>query len=146
MGLTQLMLKGVNKVPAVDQALLDAMGGDPNSAYFWSAFAVGAGEALLLHLPYVPECDNWGLCLYNYWWESLDYTQAQINLNKFTAAPNADGSITIVISDEQPEGGNWLSTLGHTRGNMMLRWTHEKETVPHHAELVRLDYINRKEV
>src|SRR3546814_1790973 len=77
-----------------------------------------SGEALLLHLPYVPECDNWGLCLYNYWLESLDYTQAQINLNKFTAAPNGDGSITIVISDEQPEGGNWLSTLGHTRGKI----------------------------
>src|SRR3546814_10493348 len=77
MGLTQLMLKGVNKLPAVDQALMDAMGGDPNYAYFWSAFAVEPGEALLLHLPYVPECDNWGLCLYNYWLESLDYTQAQ---------------------------------------------------------------------
>src|SRR3546814_8513190 len=75
---------------------------------------------LLLHLPYVPECDNWGLCLYNYWLESLDYTQAQIDLNKFTAAPNGDGSITIVISDEQPQGGNWHSTMGHRPGNRMF--------------------------
>src|SRR3546814_7682223 len=44
MGLTQLMLKGVNKLPAVDQALMDAMGGDPNYAYFWSAFAVEPGD------------------------------------------------------------------------------------------------------
>src|SRR3546814_20777948 len=52
MGLTQLMLKGVNKLPAVDQALMNAMGGDPYNAYIFSAFAVEPGDALLLLLPY----------------------------------------------------------------------------------------------
>src|SRR5690606_29386721 len=60
------LAQGENRMPASSEATMKAMGGDPNYAYFWSTYRVQPDEALLVHLPYVPECENWGLCLYNY--------------------------------------------------------------------------------
>ena len=108
---------------------MQAMGGDPNYSYYWSAFRIEPDQALLIHLPEVPECENWGLCLYNYWLESLDYTRSKINLNKFTSKANSDGSVTIVVAHRRPDGGNWLDTRGHVLGNMMFRWTSAKQQV-----------------
>ncbi len=142
MGLTRLMEKLENTLPPVDQKLMDAMGGDPNYAYYWSSFNLAPGEALLVHFPEVPESEYWGLCLYNYWLESLDYTKALTNLNCFNSHLNSDGSLTIVIADEKPLGGNWLNTLGHARGNMMMRWTKRKKAIDPATELVRLTDVD----
>jgi hypothetical protein len=146
LGLAAMMSRNVNGLPAVDEALMKAMGGDPNYFYYWSAFRVQPDEALLVHLPEVPECENWGLCLYNYWLESLDYTRAPINVNKFTARSNPDGSVTIVVAHRQPEGGSWLSTRDHVLGNMMFRWTAAKKNVAPRTALVRLDAVDWQSV
>jgi hypothetical protein len=140
--LAGILGKDVNGLPAVDEALMQAMGGDPNYLYYWSAFKVEPDQALLIHLPEVPECENWGLCIYNYWLESLDYSRARINLNKFTSTPNPDGSVTIVLAHRQPEGGEWLSTCDHVLGNMMFRWTSAKKNVAPRTALVQLDAID----
>jgi hypothetical protein len=146
-GRTFLRLAGilgqdVNGLPGVDETMMQAMGGDPNYTYYWSAFRVEPDQALLVHLPEVPECENWGLCLYNYWLESLDYTRSIINLNKFTAAANPDGSVTMVVAHRRPEGGAWLDTCNHVLGNMMFRWTSAKRVVAPQTALVRLDAID----
>jgi hypothetical protein len=142
LGLTRLMAKLENVLPPVDQKLMDAMGGDPNYAYYWASYRLAPGEALLIHYPQVPQSEYWGLCLYNYWLESLDYSKARINLSDSNAKLNPDGSLTIVIAEQRPDGGNWLSTLGHYRGNMMMRWTKRKKAVHPQTELVRLDSVD----
>lgn len=140
--LANILARDVNGLSAADENTMKIMGGDPNYSYYWSAFRVEPDQALLIHLPEVPECDNWGLCLYNYWLEALDYNRARINLNKFTSAANADGSVTIVVAHQQPEAGNWLSTCDHVFGHMMFRWTRAKKQVAPQTALVGLDDID----
>ncbi|HEY2659761.1 MAG TPA: DUF1214 domain-containing protein [Caulobacteraceae bacterium] len=142
LNLAGILRQDVNGLSAADETIMQAMGGDPNYRYFWSAFRIEPDEALLVHLPEVPECENWGLCLYNYWLESLDYTRARINLNKFTTTPNLDGSVTMVLAHRRPDGGEWLDTCNHVLGNMMFRWTSAKKVVAPQTTLVRLDAID----
>ena len=142
LNLASQLAEGVNALPAADEKIMQAMGADPNYLYYWSAFRVEPDQALLIHLPEVPECENWGLCLYNYWLESLDYTRARINLNKFTSHANPDGSVTIVVAHREPQGGNWLNTCNHVLGNMMFRWTSVKKNVAPQTALVPLDAID----
>lgn len=142
LNLASILAQGVNKLPAASEAIMQKMGGDPNYSYYWSAFRVEPDQALLVHLPEVPECENWALCLYNYWLESLDYTRARINLNKFTSTANPDGSVTIVVAHRQPGGGNWLNTCDHVLGNMMFRWTGAKKKVAPQTALVKLDEVD----
>jgi hypothetical protein len=142
LNLARILGQNVNGLPAADETIMQSMGGDPNYLYYWSAFRVEPDEALLIHLPEVPECENWGLCLYNFWLESLDYTRAKINLNKFTSEQNPDGSVTIVVAHHRPQGGNWLDTCNHVLGNMMFRWTSAKKNVAPQTALVKLDAID----
>jgi hypothetical protein len=142
LGLSKLMAEHVNVLPVVSPDLMKAMGGDPNYLYYWASFIVQPDEALTIHVPTVSECENWGLCLYNHWLESLDHTRSQINLNKFTAKQNDDESMTIIVSDQAPPGGNWLDTQKHTRGNMMFRWTRVKDVVHPKTKLVKLNEAN----
>ncbi|MDB6063267.1 MAG: hypothetical protein JWM78_3370 [Verrucomicrobiaceae bacterium] len=140
--LTQTINSEMNRLILVDQQLMLSMGGDPNYAYFWGGYDLQPGEALLIHFPDVPHTETWGLCLYNYWLESLDYTKARINLNKNLAVHNPDGSLTIVVSDEKPAQGNWLDTLGHRRGSIMSRWIKPERVVLPLCEVVRLEGVN----
>lgn len=142
LNLAQTLRGGENRLPAADEETMRTMGADPNYAYFWSSFRVEPDQALLVHLPEVPECENWGLCLYNYWLESLDYTRAKINLNKFTSTANPDGSVTIVVAHRRPDGGNWLDTCNHVLGAVMFRWTSAKKIVAPQTALVQLDAID----
>jgi hypothetical protein len=140
--LTATMMKSVNQLPRVDQNFMLSMGADPNYAYFWGSFDLKPGEALLVHFPEVPNAENWNLCLYNYWLESLDFTKARIYLSKPMAQLNADGSLTIVVSDEKPTHGNWLDTLGHQQGCMMSRWIKPDRVVLPLTEVVRLNAVD----
>lgn len=142
LNLAGILGQDVNGLPAVDEKLKDKLGGDPSYAFFWSAFHVEPDQALLIHLAEVPECESWALCLYNHWLESLDYTRARINLNKYTCTPNTDGSVTIVVAHRQPDGGNWLNTCNHAHGNMMFRWINAKQTVAPQTALVQLNEID----
>jgi hypothetical protein len=142
LSLAETLRRGENALPIADEALMAAMGADPNYRYYWSSFRVEPDQALLVHLPEVPQCESWGLCLYNYWLESLDYTRAKINLNKTTATPNPDGSVTILDAHRRPDAGNWLDTCNHVQGAMMFRWISAKKEVAPKTALARLDSID----
>ena len=61
--------------------------------------------------PRVPRCSTWNLQLCNVWFESLDYTASQIHINGSNAVYEADGGVTICISERDPGAPNWLRTL-----------------------------------
>jgi len=132
------MAKDINTLPAVDLEYITSLGGDPNYTYFWSAFNIEPEKVLLVHLPTVPECDTWGLCLYNYWLESLDYHKTTVLLNKFTAVANPDGSVTMAICASNPNTVNWLDTCNHQQGNIIFRWTRVKNAVAPQTKLVNI--------
>lgn len=127
-----------NTLPPADQAYIASIGGDPNIYYYLSAFRLSRGEALLVHLPEVPPCEMWNFQLCNHWLESLDYTNHTIHLNRSTATPNDDGSITLVVSDESPGVPNHLETCGHSMGTMVFRWTRAERIVHPQCQVVKL--------
>lgn len=136
------MAKDVNTLPAVDLEYIKSLGGDPNYTYFWSAFNINPEQALLVHLPFIPDCDTWSLCLYNFWLESLDYHKTTVILNKFTAQANPDGSVTMVISSSNPNTLNWLNSCHRQQGNIIFRWTRVEQAVAPQTKLVDLKDAN----
>ncbi len=111
----------VNRLPRFSPEKASAAGGDPNIAYYHSAFRIEPDEVLVIEAT-PPECDYWNFQLANYWLESLDYRFHDIHLNKGTAVEAADGSVRIVIAHEDPGCANWLDPCGHVEGTMCWRW------------------------
>ena len=57
--------------------------------------------------------------------ESFDWHLAKmvnVTSNKFMSTPNADGSVTLVLSERDPQQPNWVFTQGHSAGLMSLRF------------------------
>ena len=110
-----------NALPEDDQALCHAAGGDPNIHYYQSYWKLAPDEALLVHWTDIPECQTWNLQISDYWMESLDFRFFQVCVNRFTAVYEEDGSVYVVIAEQDPGPGypNWLRTLGHGQGSML---------------------------
>jgi hypothetical protein len=111
----------MNELPLQDPERIRKAGGDPNIFYYSAAWSVAEDEFLVIRIPTLPECKAWGLQINNVWTESLDYTRAPIHLNQSTAHYDADGGVTIVVSEQDPGRPNWLRTQGHRSGTANLR-------------------------
>lgn len=132
-----------NQLPSADQALCQSVGGDPNIHYYHSHWQLAADEALVIHLPRIPDCRFWNIQINNYWMESLDYRYHRIHLNQHSAAVAADGSVTIVLAHRDPGHPNWLQTAGHDQGTMCLRWVGATEFVDPETRHCKLADIAR---
>ena len=69
----QSYLAHPNRLPLADQKVCQAAGGDPNIVYYHSYWQLADDEALVIHLPRIPDCRFWNLQINNWWMESLDY-------------------------------------------------------------------------
>lgn len=134
----QGFLPHVNQLPPQDQAPFRAAGGDPNITYYHSSWQLTDDEALVVHLPRIPECRFWNLQINNWWMESLDYRYHRICHNQTSAKPDTDGGVTLVIAHRDPGHVNWLTTAGHARGTMCFRWVGAKEHVHPQTRIVKL--------
>ena len=130
-----------NTLPLWDQAFCQAVGGDPNIAYYHGHFALQPDEAMVITLPRIPPCQTWNIQVDNYWMESLDYRYHRISLNAHTAQVNADGSVTLVLAGSNPGVDNWLSTAGHPEGTLCFRWVGAEEWVDPSTAVVRLNTL-----
>ena len=130
-----------NELPPSDQALCQAVGGDPNIFYYHSYFELAEDEALVVEVEDIPDCENWNLQVDNYWMESLDYRYHKIHVNKHTAQYRPDGSVQIVIADSDPGVPNWLETAAHRKGTLCFRWIGAKDIVHPRAQVKKLKDI-----
>jgi hypothetical protein len=62
------------------------------------------------------------IVLHNHWMETLDYRFHPVVLNNGTAHVEPDGSVRVVVAHTDPGVPNWLSTAGHARGTVGVRW------------------------
>jgi len=129
--------KQFNALPLQDPERIRKAGGDPNVFYYSAAWSVEEDEFLVIHLSTVPDCTTWGLQINNLWTESLDYTQAQIHLNKDSAHYNGDGSVTVIVSERDPGRPNWLQTMGHRSGTANLRLMGATEPLTTKVRVIR---------
>jgi hypothetical protein len=133
-----------NQLPRFSSDLAAAAGGDPNIAYYHSAFHIEPDEGLLIEAT-PPECDYWNFQLANYWLESLDYRFHDIHLNKGTATASPDGSIRIVIAHEDPGCANWLDPCGHVDGTMCWRWVRAESHPEPQCRILKLDAFKQEQ-
>lgn len=127
-----------NQLPPADQALCQAVGGDPNIFYYHGYWQLADDEALLLSVPRLPDCEYWNFQVNNYWMESLDYRYHPICHNKHSARPDEQGGVTLVLSARNPGHPNWLSTAGHGNGTMCWRWVGATEHIHPQVRVVKL--------
>ena len=98
-----------------------------DAAYAMGSFDLGEDEALVID-GRSPECVFWNLCLWNQFLHTYNYDYERVTINGTQVVANDDGSWTIVIAHRDPGHPNWVSTAGHERGRVWLRWFLPSET------------------
>jgi hypothetical protein len=122
----------------------------PTTTFGWAAgdaaYAMGSylleGDQALLVRGRSPECAFWNLCLWNPFLHTYNYDHERVTINGAQVQYEDDGTWTIVIAPVDPGHPNWVSTAGHTKGRIWIRWflpesTPERPSV----ELVRSEDV-----
>lgn len=84
-------------------------------------FALGPRQALVVTLDPVG-ARYLGFQLTDPWGVAREYVYRSGSLNQAQAKPNSDGTITYVISADDPGAWNWLDTNGIDAGMYAIRW------------------------
>lgn len=130
----------MNTLPLTDPQFIAEGGGDPTAFFYISSWTLAPGQALLVHIPEFPDGKLWNLALFNFWFESMDYVNFRIHTNNRICHINPDGSVTLVIANEDPGVDNWLNATGHVQGNMVMRaWSGGVRPVDPQTELVDIN-------
>ena len=85
-------------------------------------YELAEDEAMIVTVPECADCSYQGIQIGSDWYASTDYETHQTSLTKAQAVTDPDGRMRFVISEQNPGIANWLETLGHRTGAMMLRW------------------------
>jgi Protein of unknown function (DUF1214) len=92
-----------------------------DACYAFAAYALAADEALVVtHRP--PRCRFWNMVAWNPFMATEAVTDARTSVNHGSAVPNADGTVTVVVAQDRLAHPNAISTCGHDRGTLALRW------------------------
>lgn len=92
-----------------------------DAAYCFGSYDLGVDEALVVtHRP--PECRFWNVIAWNQFMAGHTATDGRTSVNMSTAAPNADGTVTVVIARDLLAHPNAITTLGSARGSLAFRW------------------------
>jgi hypothetical protein len=92
-----------------------------DAAYAMGSFDLGPDQALVV-TGRSPACAFWNLCLWNQLLHTYNYDYERVTINGEQVVYEPDGSWTIVIAPRDPGHPNWVSTAGHGRGRIWLRW------------------------
>lgn len=79
-------------------------------------------EALVVTVPESVDCTYQSIQIGSDWYVSTDYETHQTSLTKAQAQTDPDSKMRFVITQGDPGLANWLETLNHPTGSMMLRW------------------------
>ena len=92
-----------------------------DAAYAMGSFLLHDGEALVLR-GRSPECAFWNVCLWNPFLHTYNYDYERVTINGSQVRYEEDGSWKIVIAATDPGHPNWISTAGHGKGRIWIRW------------------------
>ena len=105
-------------------------------------YELAEDEAMVVTVPECADCTYQAIQIGSDWYASTDYETHQTSLTKAQAVVDPDGRMRFVISQGNPGIANWLETLGHRTGPIMLRWQRlERDLGPEDGptvEVVRL--------
>lgn len=92
-----------------------------DAAYAMGGFELDTDQALVIR-GRSPECAFWNLCLWNPLLHTYNYDRGPVTINGMQITYEDDGSWVVVVSEADPGHPNWVSTQGHRRGRIWLRW------------------------
>jgi hypothetical protein len=98
-----------------------SLGGVPGRWMAHGTFDLADDEALIVTTSPAPG-NYQGIQLCDLWFSSLEYASRQSSLTGHQARLDSDGRYRYVISATDPAIPNWLDTLGHRRGVILLRF------------------------
>jgi hypothetical protein len=84
-------------------------------------FVLDPDEALLVEFT-PPDGVFWSISLGDMWYRTFSFSHHQTSLNGHQAELDADGVCRVVIAHQDPGVPNWLDTVGHRRGVVIIRW------------------------
>jgi hypothetical protein len=111
--------EGDNVIPAPRP--LPATGMNSSRSSVKGFFVVPEGQALIIEFT-PPEGLFWSISLGDLWYRTLDFSHHQTSLNAHQAEADPDGVCRVVVAHRDPGVPNWLDTIGHERGVMIIRW------------------------
>jgi hypothetical protein len=111
----------VNCFETADGAVQSA-GGVPGGSPITGYWRLEPDEALVMNVTPPEDCYYWDIQVGNCWYESFDYRHFISGLGGRQLEKNADGSVTLILSEQDPGTVNWLQCAGHTEGHMAIRW------------------------
>jgi len=92
-----------------------------DACYSFGSYDLAEDEALVItHRP--PPSRFWSMCVWNQFMANHSAGDGRTSVNIGSAAPNADGTVTIVVSHGPSEHPNAVSTMDYPRGNLAFRW------------------------
>ncbi|BCI78959.1 hypothetical protein MTY66_05840 [Mycolicibacterium sp. TY66] len=92
-----------------------------DACYSYGSFVLAEDEALVItHRP--PACRFWNLVVWNQFMATPGASDARSSLNGYSAVPNSDGTVTVVLSRGTTAHPNSLTTLDYPQGNLAFRW------------------------
>lgn len=92
----------------------------PDNTYHAMWYRFGDDQLMFIR-GRLPAARYFGLCLYNAWLESFDYTRHRIHLNHTQIRADADGRFEVCLAHRDPGHPNWLDTAGHNAGYVLAR-------------------------
>ena len=75
--------------------------------------------------------------------ESLDYRSFNIHINSHTATYQSDGTVKIFVAHQDPGHSNWIDTVSHNEGTMLLRWAYADANPQPSIEVISFDSISQ---
>jgi hypothetical protein len=84
-------------------------------------FALRPDEALLVEFT-PPDGVFWSVSVGDMWYRTFNFSHHQTSLNGSQVELDADGVCRLVIAHQDPGIPNWLDTVGHPRGVVIIRW------------------------
>jgi hypothetical protein len=101
---------------------VQSAGGVPGGSPITGYWRLASDEALVMTVAPPADCYYWDVQVGNCWYESWDYRHFISGLGGSQVEQNPDGSVTLVLSEQDPGTTNWLECAGHTEGHMAIRW------------------------
>jgi Protein of unknown function (DUF1214) len=99
-----------------------SVGGVPGGIPVTGFWQLAEDEALVMDVMPPADCPYWDVQVGNGWYESFDYRHFISGSSDRETERNADGSVTLVLSERDPGRVNWLECAGHREGHMAIRW------------------------
>lgn len=98
-----------------------SQGGLPGQVSAFGRFAPREDEATVITVDRA-DAGYLGMQLGNYWFTSLNYWDHNSSFNSAQSIPDADGTVTFVLSMRDPGVCNWIDPVDHGQVLLFLRW------------------------